>query len=82
MLPLNITLWASETLWATMGGLVLSAQWLWKPLENKKANKSPVPIILKKGSLETAGELSINKGCDTTYINEDVFEELGIVGEK
>ena len=42
----------------------------------------PVPIILKNGSRRVLVNCLLDEGSDTTYVNEDVVEELGLGGKK
>ena len=41
-----------------------------------------VPVILKHGKKRLFVNCFLNEGSDTTYVNEDVIEELGVKGEK
>lgn len=41
-----------------------------------------VPIILKNGERRVLVNCLLDEGSDTTYINEDVVEELGLAGKK
>ena len=41
-----------------------------------------VPIILKNGRRRVLVNCLLDEGSDTTYVNEDVVEELGLAGEK
>ena len=41
-----------------------------------------VPIILKNGNRRITMNCLLDKGSDTTYINEDIVNELGLTGEK
>ncbi|KAL9964816.1 hypothetical protein ACROYT_G028505 [Oculina patagonica] len=41
-----------------------------------------VPIILKKGNRKITVNCLLDEGSDTTYVNEDVVNELGLTGEK
>ena len=41
-----------------------------------------IPIILKNGNRRLLVNCLLDKASDTTYVNEDVVEELGLTGEK
>lgn len=41
-----------------------------------------VPIILKNGNRRVTVNCLLDEGSDTTYVNEDVVNELGLTGEK
>jgi len=41
-----------------------------------------VPAILKYGKKKMLVNCFLDEGSDTTYVNEDVVEELGVKGEK
>ena len=41
-----------------------------------------VPIILKNGNRRVTVNCLLDEGSDTTYVNEDVINELGLTGEK
>ena len=41
-----------------------------------------VPIILKNGNRRVTVNRLLDEGSDTTYVNEDVVNELGLTGEK
>lgn len=41
-----------------------------------------VPVILKHGKKRRLVNCFLDEGSDTTYVNEDVVEELGVKGEK
>ena len=41
-----------------------------------------VPIILKNGNRRITVNCLLDKGSDTTYVNEDIVNELGLTGEK
>ena len=54
-------------------------------LKIQKAEKvalRTVPAILKHGKKRTLVNCFMGEGSDTTYVNEDVVEELGVQGEK
>ena len=40
-----------------------------------------VPIILKNGNRRVTVNCLLDEGSDTTYVNEDVVNELGLIGE-
>ena len=41
-----------------------------------------VPVILKNGSRRVFVNCLLDEGSDTTYVNEDVINELGLTGKK
>ena len=41
-----------------------------------------VPAILKYGKKKMLVTCFLDEGSNTTYVNEDVVEELGVKGEK
>ena len=41
-----------------------------------------IPIVLKNGNRGLLVSCLLNEGSDTTYVNEDVVEEIGLAGEK
>lgn len=41
-----------------------------------------VPIVLKNGNRRIIVNCLLHEGSDTTYVNEDVVNELGLTGEK
>ena len=41
-----------------------------------------VPLILRNGNIRLLVNCFLDEGSDTTYINEDVVEELGVKGQK
>jgi len=41
-----------------------------------------IPIVLKNGKRRLLVNCLLDEGSDTTYVNEDVVEELGLAGEK
>ena len=41
-----------------------------------------VPVVLKHGKKRLLVNCFLDEGSDTTYVNEDVVEELGVKGEK
>ena len=41
-----------------------------------------VPLILKKGNTRILVNCFLDEGSDTTYINEDLVEELGVRGQR
>ena len=41
-----------------------------------------VPLILRNGNIRLLVNCFLDEGRDTTYINEDVVEELGVKGQK
>ena len=41
-----------------------------------------VPITLKNGNRRVTVNCLLDEGSDTTYVNEDVVNELGLTGEK
>ena len=41
-----------------------------------------VPIILKNGNRRITVNCLLDEGSDTTYVNEDIVNELGLTGEK
>lgn len=41
-----------------------------------------VPLILKNGNKRLLVNCFLDEGSDTTYINKDVVEELGVRGRK
>ena len=41
-----------------------------------------IPVILKNGTRKVQVNCLLDEGSDTTYINEDVVEELGLTGVK
>jgi len=41
-----------------------------------------VPILLKNGNRRITVNCLLDEGSDTTYVNEDVVNELGLTGEK
>ena len=41
-----------------------------------------VPVILKHGERRLQVNCFLDKGSDTSYVNEDVVEELGLYGRK
>jgi len=54
-------------------------------LKIQKAEKvalRTVPVILKHGKKRMLVNCFLDEGSDTTYVNEDVVEELGVKGEK
>ena len=50
--------------------------------DTKKVALHTIPVILKNGSQKVRVNCLLDKGSDTTYINEDVVEELGLTGVK
>lgn len=50
--------------------------------ENQQIALRTVPIILKNGHRRLLVNCLLDEGSDTTYVNEDVVEELGLAGEK
>ena len=41
-----------------------------------------VPVILKYGKKKILVNYFLDEGSNSTYVNEDVVEELGVKGEK
>ena len=41
-----------------------------------------IPIVLKSGKRRLLVNCLLYEGSDTTYVNKDVVEELGLAGEK
>ena len=49
---------------------------------NKKIPLRTVPVILKNGKRKVSVNCLLDEGSDTTYINEDVVNELGLTAAK
>lgn len=52
------------------------------PLDNKKIALRTIPVILKNGRQKVSVNCLLDEGSNTTYINEDVVDELGVTGAK
>ena len=50
--------------------------------DNKKIALRTIPVILKNGKRKVSVNCLLDEGSDTTYINEDVVNELGLTGAK
>ncbi|CAB3981674.1 Hypothetical predicted protein [Paramuricea clavata] len=50
--------------------------------DTKKIALRTIPVILKSGTRKVYVNCLLDEGSDTTYINEDVIEELGLTGVK
>ena len=50
--------------------------------EAEKVALRNVPVILKDGKKRMLVNCFVDEDTDTTYVNEDVVEELGVKGEK
>ena len=50
--------------------------------EGKSVALRTVPIILKNGNKRLLVNCFLDEGSDTTYVNEDVIEQLGLQEEK
>jgi hypothetical protein len=50
--------------------------------DTKKIALRTIPVILKNGTCKVHVNCLLDEGSDTTYINEDVIEELGLTGVK
>ena len=49
---------------------------------SKKIALRTIPVVLKNGTKKVRVNCLLDEGSDTTYINEDVVEELGLTGVK
>ena len=50
--------------------------------ETKRMALRTIPIVLKNGNTRMLVNCFLDDGSNTTYINEDVVEELGLQGQK
>ena len=50
--------------------------------DTRKIALRTIPVILKNGTRKVHVNCLLDEGRDTTYINEDVIEELGLTGVK
>ena len=50
--------------------------------ETKRVALRTIPIVLQNGNKRMLVNCFLDDGSDTTYINEDVVEELGLQGQK
>jgi hypothetical protein len=50
--------------------------------DTRKIALRTIPVILKNGTRKVHVNCLLDEGSDTTYINEDVIEELGLTGVK
>ena len=50
--------------------------------ETKRIALRTIPIVLKNGDKRILVNCFLDEGSDTTYVNEDVVEELGLRGKK
>ena len=50
--------------------------------KTKRVALRTIPIVLKNGNKRMLVNCFLDDGSDTTYINEDVVEELGLQGQK
>lgn len=50
--------------------------------ETKTVALRTIPVVLKNGNKRILVNCFLDEGSDTTYINEDVVEELGLRGNK
>ena len=50
--------------------------------DTRKIALRTIPVILKNGTRKVQVNCLLDEGSDTTYINEDVVEELGLTGVK
>ena len=50
--------------------------------DTRKIALRTIPVILKNGTRKVQVSCLLDERSDTTYINEDVLEELGLTGEK
>ena len=53
-----------------------------KEHEQRRIALRTVPVILKHGTKRLQVNCFLDEGSDTTYVNEDVVEELGLEGQK
>ena len=53
-----------------------------KKHEQRRIALRTVPVILKHGTKRLQVNCFLDEGSDTTYVNEDVVEELGLEGQK
>ena len=50
--------------------------------ETKRVALCTIPILLKNGSRKVLVNCLLDEGSNTTYINEDIVQELGLTSEK
>ncbi|KAL9987285.1 hypothetical protein ACROYT_G001567 [Oculina patagonica] len=84
--PLQPPTNGNERLRATMEGNGASQSVTMETFGNQEREQEvalrTVPIILKNGNRRITVNCLLDEGSDTTYVNEDVVNELGLTGEK